>query len=137
MAVSNSIQLFLNLDVNKNTLTQLERLPIKLEVIRAILQRMADEGKNKSPESPAIIENLCSVLIETVDKYYLIVDGKQMVEAVSDCAAMQVMIGLIQENTELSFPAFSFFIALINYYSFSSFTSEDSQISAETARRNL
>jgi hypothetical protein len=60
-----------------------------------------------------------------------------MVETVSDPAAMQVMIGLIQDNNEMAFPAFSFFIALINYYSFSSFTSEDSQTSSETARRNL
>lgn len=87
------------------------------------MQRLADEGKKKNVDSPAIVENLCSVLIETVDKYYLIVDGKQMVEAVSDPAAMQVMIGLIQDNNEMAFPAFSFFIALINYYSFSSFTS--------------
>lgn len=36
----------------------------------------------------------------------------------------------------MAFPVFSFFISLINYYSFSSFNSNDPNTSAETARKN-
>jgi hypothetical protein len=41
MALSNSIQLFLNLDINKNSLgPQPERLAVKVEVVKAIIQKM-------------------------------------------------------------------------------------------------
>jgi len=61
------------------------------------------------------------VLIETVDKYYLIVDGKQMIEVITSQPCVQIMVELINQQNEIAFPAFGFFIALINYYSFSSF----------------
>jgi hypothetical protein len=43
------------------------------------------------------------------------------------------MMGLLEDNSEMAFPAFSFFISLINYYSFSSFNGDEH---AEAARRN-
>jgi hypothetical protein len=52
---------------------------MKLDVIKLIFKQIEEEGRKKGPDSAAIIENLCSVLIETVDKYYLICDGKHMV----------------------------------------------------------
>lgn len=75
-------------------------------------------------------------MIETVDKFYLIQDGKQMIEVITDQTSIDVMMGLIRENNELAFPAFSFFISLINYYSFSSFNTEEIQ-NAELARKNV
>ena len=36
----------------------------------------------------------------------------------------------------MAFPAFAFFVAVINYYSFSSFNAEDAGSSPETARKN-
>ena len=59
-----------------------------------------------------------------------------MIEAITDQASIQIFMSLVQENSELSFPAFSFFISLINYYSFSSFNAEDSSPNSEAARKN-
>jgi len=63
MAISNTIQLFLNLDINKSSVSQPDKLAIKMEVVRAIFKKIEEEGKIKGPESPAIVENLSSVLI--------------------------------------------------------------------------
>lgn len=125
MAVSNTIQLFLNLDINKGPAGQPDKLPLKLDLVRAIVRRIEAEHRAPSPSSAAVVENLCSVLVETVDKYYLIQDGKQMIEAITDQQSIAAMMGLIRENSELAFPAFGFFIALINYYSFSSFNADE------------
>jgi hypothetical protein len=99
MAISNTIQLFLNLDINKSVPSQPDKLAIKLDVIRSIFDKMREENKRKGPESAAIVENLCSVLVETVDKYYLIVDGKQMIEVVTSQGCVQVMLELIKEQS--------------------------------------
>ena len=96
MAISNTIQLFLNLDINKNSITQPEKLNLKLEVVKYIFERIREEGIRKGPESAAIIENLCSILIETVDKYYLIVDGKQMIEAITAQEFIKIMMNLLR-----------------------------------------
>ena len=134
MAISNTVQLFLNLDINKSSASQPDRLALKLEVMRAIVRRVEAEHRARSASSAAVVENLCSVLIETVDKYYLIQDGKQMIEAITDQASVEAMMGLIRESSELAFPAFSFFISLINYYSFSSFNAEEQN--SELSRKN-
>lgn len=63
MAISNTIQLFLNLDINKSSSSQPDKLAIKMEVVRAIFKKIEEEGARKGPDSFAIIENLCSVLI--------------------------------------------------------------------------
>lgn len=84
MAISNTVQLFLNLDINKSTTSQPDKLSIKLDIMRAIIKKIDTENKIRSQSSSSIIENLCSVLIETVDKYYLIQDGKQMIEVITD-----------------------------------------------------
>jgi hypothetical protein len=135
MAISNTIQLFLNLDINKSTISQPDKLAVKLDVMRAIIKKIDTENKVRSASSPSIIENICSVLIETVDKYYLIQDGKQMIEVITDQSSIDIMMTLIKENSELAFPAFSFFISLINYYSFSSFNTDEIQ-NNELARKN-
>jgi hypothetical protein len=135
MAISNTIQLFLNLDINKSSTSHPDKLALKLDVMRAIMRKIEQEHRARTAGSSAIIENLCSVLIETIDKYYLILDGKQMIETITDQASMDVMVGLIRDNSEMAFPAFSFFISLINYYSFSSFNS-DEITNTEVARKN-
>lgn len=65
-----------------------------------------------------------TVLIEVIEKYYLLLDGKVLVEALTSQQAIETMLALIKENWEGAFPAFNFFISLINYYSFSSFNSD-------------
>ena len=63
MAISNTIQLFLNLDINKNITSQADKLTIKLDVIRSIFDKMKEESRKRGPDSSAIVENLCSVLV--------------------------------------------------------------------------
>lgn len=63
MAISNSIQLFLNLDINKNSLSQAEKLTTKIEVVKAIMEKIKEAGRKKSDDSASIIENLTSILI--------------------------------------------------------------------------
>ena len=45
------------------------------------------------------------------------------------------MMRLIKDNNQIAFPAFSYFISLINYYSFSSFNTDQIQ-NNEVARKN-
>lgn len=40
MAISNTIQLFLNLDINKSPVAHPDKLPLKLELMRAIVKRI-------------------------------------------------------------------------------------------------
>jgi hypothetical protein len=78
----------------------------------------------KRSDGGLIVENLMTVLIETIEKYYLILDGKAMVEILTSQQCIETMLALIKENWEGAFPAFNFFISLINYYSFSSFNAD-------------
>jgi hypothetical protein len=78
----------------------------------------------KRSDGGLIVENLMTVLIETIEKYYLILDGKSMVEILTSQQCIETMLALIKENWEGAFPAFNFFISLINYYSFSSFNAD-------------
>lgn len=45
MAISNTIQLFLNLDINKSTSSHPEKLAMKLDVIRLIFKQIEEEGR--------------------------------------------------------------------------------------------
>lgn len=42
MAISNTIQLFLNLDINKSATCQPEKLVVKLDMIRLVFKRIED-----------------------------------------------------------------------------------------------
>ena len=134
-AISNTLQLYLSLDMNKNLPKCPERLATKVGVVKSILQRITEEGSTQGVNSVLAIENLSAVLIEVVDKYFLIVDGKAMMEVLCSQESVQAMLDLIKVESESSFPAFHFFISLINYYSYSSF-SDDPKTSPETLKKN-
>lgn len=55
MAVSNTIQLFLNLDINKNNGSQPEKLAVKIDVMKAIVEKIKVEARKKGPNSAGII----------------------------------------------------------------------------------
>lgn len=84
-----------------------------------------------------IIENLCGILCETIEKYYLIINGKQMIEYITSEKCIQLFMSMIRSPflSENSIPGFNFFISLINYYSFSSFNVDD--LNSEDGKRNL
>ena len=75
-------------------------------------------------------------MCETIEKYYLIVDGKQMMDVITSEKTISLMMSLIRsQQLDYSFPAFNFFISLINYYSFSSFNVDDA--STEAGKKSL
>ncbi len=94
-------------------------------MLKKIISKIETERKLKRPDSGLVIENLMTVLIETIEKYYLILDGKTLVEILTSQPFIETMLSLIKENWEGAYPAFNFFISLINYYSFSSFNAFD------------
>ena len=92
--------------------------------------------KTKNERSCIIIENLCSILCDTIEKYYLILDGKQMMDVITSEKTISLMMSMVRcPQTDFAFPAFNFFISLINYYSFSSFNVDD--LSTEAGKKNL
>ena len=99
------------------------------------MQRIENERKAKGPDSGVVIENLMTVLIETIEKYYLILDGKTLVEILTSQQCIETMLALIKDNWEGAYPAFNFFISLINYYSFSSFNADETD--PEKIHKNL
>jgi hypothetical protein len=94
-------------------------------LLKKIISKIETERKLKRPDSGLVIENLMTVLIETIEKYYLILDGKTLVEILTSQPFIETMLALIKENWEGAYPAFNFFISLINYYSFSSFNADE------------
>lgn len=92
--------------------------------MKKIIAKIETERKLKRPESGVVIENLMAVVIETIEKYYLIADGKQLVEVLTSQQCVETMLALIRDSWEGAYPAFNFFISLINYYSFSSFNAD-------------
>jgi hypothetical protein len=137
MAMTNILQLFLNLDTNKCQIPHTEeKLTQKINVLQSIITRIQTEHTINSLDSATIIENLCSILVETIEKYYLIVDGKQMMEVIVGEKCITTMMGLLKStNHGHAFSACNFFISLINYYSFSSFNVDE--LSSEAAKKNL
>jgi hypothetical protein len=63
MPIANTIQLYLNLDVNKSPQSIEERLKIKKDLLSKIILKIDSERKLKSLDSSLVIENLIVVLI--------------------------------------------------------------------------
>jgi hypothetical protein len=73
------------------------------------------------------VENLSSVLIELLEKYYLIADGKQMVDQIlyQDNNVKSLFKNLTNKNSEVSLSLLNILISVVKYYSLSSFNSEE------------
>lgn len=88
-ALVNTLLLYLNLDMTRNPIIHPGRTQLKLQVLKVLYSQIrssfqnykADGGKNEKNE--IVIENICEVLIEIVEKYYLITDGKAMLDYVT------------------------------------------------------
>ena len=86
------MQVYLNLDLTKNPETPPQKLTMKINAINKMIKLIDNsieserKGNNKSENESYIstlrVENLSSVLIELLEKYYLIADGKQMVDQI-------------------------------------------------------
>ena len=73
------------------------------------------------------VENLSSVLIELLEKYYLIADGKQMVDQIlyQDNNVKSLFKNLTNKNSDISMSLLNILISVVKYYSLSSFNSEE------------
>lgn len=91
----------------------------------------------RNEKSTTIIENLCGIICETIEKYFLIISGKQMMEIITSEKTISLFMSMIKSPffSENAFPAFNFFISLINYYSFSQFNVDD--LNNEDGKKNL
>lgn len=60
-----------------------------------------------------------------------------MMEIITNQKSISIFMDMLKNNgcTEHAFPAFNFFISLINYYSFSSFNVDD--LSSDEGKKNL
>jgi hypothetical protein len=87
-AIVNTLMLYLNLDLTRNPNVPPERTQAKLQVVKVLYDQMRGafecvkrDGHNERSEM--LVENICDVLIEIVEKYYLISDGKTMLEFIT------------------------------------------------------
>jgi hypothetical protein len=114
-----------------------ERLKLRLQVLHMMVAKIEAEAGQRADRSCTVIENLGGIFCEVIEKYYLIVNGKQMMDVLTSEKTILLFIGMIRSPfiSDNAFPAFNFFISLINYYSFSSFNVDD--LSNEEGKRNL
>ena len=104
-------------------------------MIRKILELLSNEEKKAGEDSGVIAENLILILNEIVDKYYLIADGKAMMDQLLNEKSISMLMGMVSRQSEFSLNAMQLCLCLMKYYSFSSFNSEDG--SEELRRKNM
>lgn len=74
------------------------------------------------------MQNLTNILIEVVEKYYLISDGKAMLEPILASASIELFTDMAMSSVPfIAMPAITLLISLVNYYSFSNMNNEDKE----------
>ena len=94
-------------------------------MIKKILNKIDLERKKGTTDSSIKIENLIVILNETIDKYYLIADGKLMLEMILDEKPVAMILEMISKNSSYSSSAMQLCLYIMKYYSFSSFNTEE------------
>lgn len=88
-AIVNTLLLYLNLDMTRNPTVQPERTQLKLQILKILYQKLTISFEQSkidafnNEQSEIEVENICDILIEIVEKYYLIVDGKIMLDFIA------------------------------------------------------
>lgn len=132
--LANVAALFLNLDSAKLGKQYDEWRPKKLECVHLLLDRLAERG-GAAPDG-LLIQNITGILGDIPEKYYLIADGKELLDVVLSEKSVGILFGLVEKpNPLLSIPAASLLVALVNYYAFCSLNTEDRQ-NAELTQKN-
>lgn len=81
------------------------------------------------------VQNLTNILVEIVEKYFLIADGKSLLEPVLAAGSVELFVDLAcSQNPFVAMPIMTLLISIINYYSFSSMNNEDKDNMEETLR---
>lgn len=100
-----------------------ERRPRKLE---CVLQCLNCIEHHQADEDGLVVQNISTILMEVADRYYLIADGKEMLDIILTEKPIEMFLAMSSEaNTLISQPAINMLVSLVNYYSFSSLNSED------------
>lgn len=85
------------------------------------------KGNNKSENETYIstlrVENLSSVLIELLEKYYLIADGKQMVDQIlyQENNIKVFFKNIFNKGSDISLSLLNILVSILKFYSLSSF----------------
>lgn len=64
--------------------------------MRRIIEKIDTERKKQGEDSAIIVENLSMVIYETIEKYYLISEGKPLLEVILErrfCEMLMEMVG--------------------------------------------
>lgn len=112
-----------------------ERLPIKLEIVRLLLENIRCAVESGREEEEIRVENVCSVLMEITSHYHLIVDGRALLEAITSEPAINLLWEVFMRADGFSQAIAPLLREVMLYYVLSSFNTED-RTNAELARRN-
>ena len=130
-AIINTLLLYLNLDLTRNPTIIPERTQLKLQIIKILLDqiKVAFEGykkdKGKNEKNEIIVENVCEILIEVVEKYYLITDGKNMLDFILNQDNINVIMSILIHKSSISLSVVNLAVVFMRYYCLSSFNQED------------
>lgn len=93
---------------------------MKTEAMRMIFSKIRYDTQGET------LSNLSNVLIEVIEKYYLIADGKILLDVILEKENIELIFDLGQSNNPfINSPMLNVLVSIINYYSFSSFNSEE------------
>ena len=119
-SMTSTLQIILNLDNTKVDKTSEEARVIKVDIMRIIFSKIRYDSHGE------ILSNLSNVLIEIIEKYYLIADGKVLLDVILEKENIELIFELGQSNNPfINSPMLNVLLSIVNYYSFSSFNSEE------------
>lgn len=128
--------LFLNLDSAKLGRTYDEWRPSKCEAVTVLLDELTKEEAANTDGSGMIVQNITAIFVEIADKYYLLADGKEMLDLILADKSISLYFLLMEKtNALVAIPAISLLMSLVNYYAFSSLNAED-KTSPELNQKN-
>lgn len=113
---------------------------MKLQVIRQLYDQLRDSFEKYKKEKiegkyDTIIQNIGEVLIEIIEKYYLISDGKAMLQIITNQENVSLVVEIFMSGGSIAMAASNIVGWLMRYYCLSSFNTEDPQ-NMELNKRN-
>ena len=125
-AIINTLLLYLNLDLTRNSNSPPDRVVLKLQVIRLLFDqfREAYERSKKDKDDgryEAILENIGDVFVEIVEKYFLIAPGKSMLEIITSHENVALIIEIFMQGGSIALSVSNVVGWLMRYYCFSSY----------------
>ena len=66
--------------------------------MRRIIEKIDTERKKQGEDSAIIVENLSMVIYETIEKYYLISEGKPLLEVVLERRFCEMLMEMVDSE---------------------------------------